>query len=65
MCTNLQAKILFKIDTVWTFLKIISIPDEEYFPKRPSGTLLYTLLEYYHVPVSFVTHLIWGSVLLY
>ena len=29
LCVNLPAKMLLKIDTVWAFIKIVSIPDEE------------------------------------
>ena len=29
VCVNLPEKMLLKIDTVWTFIKIVSILDEE------------------------------------
>ena len=39
-----------------TFLvKIISIPDEDFFPKRTSGVPLHTLSKLYDVPVGFVS----------
>ena len=35
------------------FFSIIRIPDEELFPKRPSGSPLHTLSNLYDVPVGF------------
>ena len=52
---NLPAKILLKIQTVRGFVKILSIPDEELFTKRPSGVLLHTLSKVYDVPVGSIS----------
>ena len=51
---------LLKIQTVWFFVKIISIPDalmRNYFPIRPLGASFQTLLNLYYVTVGFVPHL--------
>ena len=34
---NLPAKMLLNIDTAWAFIKIVSIPDEEYFSETAVG----------------------------
>ena len=39
---------------VRVFVKIISIPMRNYFPKLPSGAPLHTLSKLYDVPVGFV-----------
>ena len=48
---NSPAKMPLKRDTVWTFIKIINIPDN--FPRRTSGTPLHTLSNVYDVPIGF------------
>ena len=39
ICVNLPAKMLLKIDTVWAFIKIVSIPDEELFYETTAGCM--------------------------
>ena len=39
------------VQIVRGFVKIISIPDEESFPKKPSGATLYTLSNYMMFPL--------------
>ena len=47
------------------FIKIISIPDEEYFSEQHLGALIRILSKLYDVPlVLYPLHLIWGSVLI-
>ena len=41
ICVNLPAKMLLKINTVWAFIVIVSIPDENNFPERPSDAPLH------------------------
>ena len=58
--------LLIKIDTVWALIKILSMPDEECFPKRPSGAPLQTLSNFKMFSFGFVPPpLIGGSVLPY
>ena len=40
--------------TIRVFVKIMSIPHAELFPKRPSGALLRTLSKLYDGPVGFL-----------
>ena len=47
----LSTKLLLETHTIWTFIKMISIPDEA--TKRLSGTPLHTLSKVYHVPFGF------------
>ena len=58
---------LQSMHNVWTLIKVISIPYEEQFSKRPSGAPLHTLPKSYDVPCWFCEPrpLIWGFVLLY
>ena len=37
ICVNLPATLLLKIDTVWAYIKIVSIPHEEYFSETAVG----------------------------
>ena len=54
ICVNLPAKLLHKIDTVWTLIKLIGSLMRNNFPNQPSGAPLHTLLRLYDVPVGFV-----------
>ena len=51
ICVNLPAKLLFKIHTAWTFIKIISIPNKEEFSETAVGCTA----SYFDVPVGVVT----------
>ena len=37
ICVKLQAKMLLELQTEWALVKIISIPDEEYFSGKTVG----------------------------
>ena len=43
------------MQTVWAFIKIISIPDEKLFSKRPPDELLHNLWKIFGVPFSLIT----------
>ena len=40
----------YKLQSVWTLHKIISIIDEEFFSERPSGAPLHNVSKFYYVP---------------
>ena len=69
MCVNLPVKMLITIkiiDTVWAFIKILSIPNEEWLSETAVGSILLSKL--YDFFIGFVNPpppLIWGSVMLY
>ena len=47
---------LVKIDTVWVFIKILSIPDEEWFSEMAVGcTATYFIKIFKDISVGFVT----------
>ena len=51
ICVNSTAKMLLNIDTVWAFIKINSIPDEEKFSETAvvrNATYFIKILGYSH-----------------
>ena len=52
MC-EFASKMLLEIHAVLTFMKILSSPDEDIFPKRPSGSPRHTKSKFYDAPSFF------------
>ena len=54
ICVILPAKMLLKINIVLAFIRILSIPDEEYFSETAVGCTATYFTKFYDVPVGFV-----------